>query len=366
MKIKRILFILALVCSLFLLIGCGDDYDTPEGLQLIGGGEDKGYYFFAPEEWTKGEEMNGISYVYASRVDTTSISFIEIDPATFVKPDPAKSDKDFFLEDYFNSTKAEFPDSTVFGEKNGEKCLLGSGDTKAEAAVKYTYNYLYADAYSGGDQRIAFMQILAAHNGRYYVFTYAATLTEKSDGVSTYDYYLEKLQSVIDNFRFTEITAESADKPKFSKDSDGDVLASDSELSGFTLYVPADFDVDYSSAIVSATHEDGSNITMTKATATGTTISNYWEFRKKELLLYADSVTDIGTNPHAIEFSNAKNAAVCEYTYEYNGKTFHVYQIFVVSGGLFQKGYIFTYTALEDNYSLHLDDINRILDKVKF
>ncbi len=349
-----------------MLIGCGDEYDTPDGMQFIGGGEDKGYYFFAPEEWTRGEEMNGMSYVYVSRVDTTSISFIEIAPETFIKPDPAKSDKDFFLEDYFNTTKAEFPDSTVFGEKNGEKCLLGSGETKAEEAVKYTYNYLYEDAYSDTDRRMAFMQILAAHKGRYYIFTYAATLEEKSDGVTTYDYYLEKLKSVIDNFRFTE-TGEPADKtPEYTRDSEGDILASDHELSGFTLYVPSDFEVDFSSAVVSATHSDGSNITVAKATATGTTINKYWEFRKKELLLYVDSVTDIGTNPHEIEFADTKNAAACEYTYEYMGKTFHTYQIFAVTGGLFQKGYIFTYTALEDNYSLHFEDISRILEKVKF
>lgn len=366
MKFKKILLILTLICSAFLLMGCGDEYDTPEGMQFIGGGDDKGYYFFAPEEWTKGEQMNGMSYVYASRVDTTSISFVEIDPSSFVKPNPAKSDKDFFLEDYFDSTKSEFPDSTVFGEKNGEKCLIGSGETKADSAVKYTYNYLYEDAYSETDQRIAFMQIFAAHNNRFYIFTYAATLEEKSDGVTTYDYYLEKLQSVIDNFRFTDIDGEAENKTELPTDSEGDILASDSELAGFTLYVPSDFSVDYSSAVVSATHADGSNITMTKATATGTTINNYWEFRKKELSLYVDSITDIGKNPHAVEFSNAENAAVCEYTYSYNGKTFHVYQIFAVAGGLFKKGYIFTYTALEDNYSLHLDDINRIIEKVKF
>ena len=82
--------------------------------------------------------------------------------------------------------------------------------------------------------------------------------------------------------------------------------------------------------------------------------------------MYVNNITDIGTNPHEIEFANAKNAAACEYTYEYNGKTFHVYQIFAVTGGVAPKGYIFTYTALEENYSLHLDAINRIIEKVEF
>ena len=364
MKTKTLLITLLIIC-LSLLVGCGDEYNTPEGMQFIGGGEEKGYYFFAPEEWTRGESMNEIDYVYASRVDTTSVSFTEIDPATFNKIDTTKSDEEFFFNDYFDRTKAEFPEDTFFGEKNGEACLFGSGDTKADRAQKYTYNYLYNDAYTGGNQRVAFMQILASHNGRYYIFTYAATLEEKSEGVTTFDYYLEKLQTIIDNFRFTEKKDAENEKVEYEKDGDGDILISNRKLAGFTLYAPSDFSVDYSSAIVSATHSDGSNITMTKATATGTTIENYWKFRKDELSYYVENITDV-KEPTEITLSNAKNAAYCEYTYEYNGKTFHVYQVCAVTDKLFADGYMFTYTALEENYSLHLEDINRILDKVKF
>ena len=355
-----------MLLSIFSLAACGDENNTPEGMQLVSGGEDEGYYFFAPEEWTVGEEMNGINYVYASRVDTTSVSFMEINPAGFTKPDPAKSDEAFFLEDYFNLTKSEFPDSTKFGEENGKSCLLGSGDTKASKAVKYTYSYIVKSGYSEAEQRVAFMQIFASHEGRFYILTYAATLAEKTDGVTTYDHYLEKLQSIIDNFRFVKKTDGEQAKKEYEKDGDGDILASDEELAGFTLYVPSDFEVDYSSAIVSATHADGSNITMTKATATGTQIREYWEFRKKELAIYVTDITELGEGLHGIEFSSAKNAAACEYTYVYNEKTFRVYQIFCITSGLFPNGYTLTYTALEENYSLHFDDIERILEKVEF
>ena len=269
---KKIILILITILTLSLLSSCGDSYETPEGMQFIGGGEDRGYFFFAPEEWTKGQELFGVHYVYASRVDTTSVSFAEIDPASFNKPDPAVSDKDFFLSNYFDALKSEFPDSTKFGDNNGEAILLGSGETKAESAVKYTYSYLVNDAYTDSDQRVAFMQILATHGGRFYIMTYAASLEEKSEDVTYYDYYLEKLQTIIDNMRFTEKSGAAAPSIEYTSDKDGDILASDEDLAGFTLYVPSDFKVDYSSAIVSATADDGSNITMTKATATGTTI----------------------------------------------------------------------------------------------
>ena len=360
-----------MILSLATLFSCGEENDVPEGMQLVSGGEDKGYYFFAPEEWTVGKEMNGINYVYASRVNTTSVSFAEINPESFIKPDPSKSDEDFFLEDYFNSTKSEFPEKTVFGEENGKGVILGAGDTKADKAVKYTYNYIVKSPYTEAEERVAFMQIFASHRGSFYILTYAASLEERAGEETTiYDYYFEKFQAVIDNFRFTDKKDSAEEKTEYTHDSEGDILASDEKLAGFSLYVPSDFNVDYSSAIVSATHADGSNITMTKATATGNTIGNYWELRKKELSFYVDSITDLGENPREIEFANAQNAVVCEYTYNYNGDTYRVYQIFCVSKGLLgtnlsAKGYIFTYTALEDNFDLHFDDIDRILKKVK-
>lgn len=364
---KLLLISLLIITAAFLFTGCGDENDTPDGMQLIEGGDGKGYYFFAPEEWTKGTTMDGLAYTYASRTDRTSVSFFEIDPKSFVKPDPNKSDEEFFLTEYFNSLKAEFPaDSKPNFTTNGENCLLGSGDTKADKAVKYIFDYLRTDPYSNEQRRWAFTQILAVHDGRYYILTCAGSLDERSGDQTYFDYHLERFQSVIDNFRFVENRGENEEKTEYTKDADGDILVSDKKLAEFTLYAPSDFELDYSSAIVSASHSDGSNITMTKATATGTTIKQYWQFRRDALDQYVDNITDIGENPRAIEFSNANNAALCEYTYEYNGKTFRVYQIYCVSGKVIKNGYIFTYTALEENYEKHFSDIERILKKVQF
>ena len=336
-------------------------------MKIIDGSESDGYIFFAPEEWTKAEKLENVAYAYVSITNKTSVSFTEIEKSAVasLNPDPDTSDEKFFLNGYFNSMKAEFPESTEWGDKCGESVLLGSGATKADAAVKYTYNYLYEDARSDSNQRIGFVQILATHNGRFYILTYCSPLDDKGD-TTTYDFYLDKFNEIVDNFKFYKGEEKTPEKKDYTKDAEGDILASDKKLAGFDLYVPESFEIEYSSAIISATHEDGSNITMTKATATGTTIKDYWAFRKKQLELYVTSVNDIGTNPTAIEISNASDAAMCEYTYVYGGKTFHVYQVFFVGGGLIKNGYIFTYTALDDNYSSHIADINRILAKVKF
>ena len=44
-----------------------------------------------------------------------------------------------------------------------------------------------------------------------------------------------------------------------------------------------------------------------------------------------------------------------------------MYQVIVIDGWtLSYKGYVFTYTAKESNYDLHLDEISKIIDKVRF
>ena len=333
--------------------GCGGD-GAPEGMQLVSGSPEDGYYFYAPEEWTVAN-TGEVSSVYVSRIDTTSITFIKIDPTTFVKPDPQKSDEAYFFEDYFNDSKAEFPEDTEFLTSR-QSILFGSGENKAKKAESYTFSYTYSE------HKFGFMQIFAAHGGSYYIMTYASPLEEKSDGVTNYEYYQEKLQTVIDNFMFFD-KAESTKKPESpTPDADGDILVTESKLSGFDLYLPTSFEVDYSSAIISATHADGSNITMTKTTSSGMPVNDYFELRKKELSKLVTDFTLINTVTDA-KLGNSKNAVAYEYTYKYNGKAFHVYQIVAVSG---RVGYVFTYTATEENYALHTSDIERIIKKVEF
>lgn len=342
-----------LLLSLLLLCGCGDEIDVPDEMQLVGGGAEDGYYFFAPEEWTV-SNIGEVDAVYVSRVDTSSVTFVKVDPASFAKPDPTVSDEDFFFGSYFELSKSEFPSDTEFFT-NAEATLLGSGETKADRAIKYTYSYTYAE------HKFGFMQILASHGTSFYILTYSAPMEERSEGVTNYDFYLEKLGQVIDNFRFVD-AVEGTPKEEPVSDEDGDVLISDPKLCGFSLSVPSGFERDFASAIVSASAEDGSNITMTKTTAGGMKVNEYFELRKTELSKIVGEITVVNTvNKTAL--GNSENAAAYEYTYEYGGKSFHVYQIFAVVG---RSGYVFTYTAREDSYAKHFEDVTRIIGKVVF
>ncbi len=355
---KKLICVLTLVILILGLSSCGND-GAPEGMQLVSGGEELGYYFYAPEEWTV-SNLGEVKAAFVSNLDTTSVSFTELDKNDFEKPSADLSDESYFFESFFNDTKSEFPADTEY-LLNGEPCTFGSGEEKADRAAKYTYSYTY------DGHKFGFMQILVSHDGNYYVFTYCAMLEEKTDGKTRYDYYLEKLGSIIESFRFVGRSGGTSEAPEYERDGDGYILVSEKKLSGFELYVPDTYEVDYSSAIVSATREDGTNITLTEATKTGLTADSYWTLRKEELSAIVGEITVIQENVSTKLGNNSQWAFAYEYTYEYGGETYHVYQINAVDGPmLFAKGYCFTFTAKEENYEKHGEELQKIIEKVKF
>ena len=199
-KICALILALTLTAaSVLSLSSCGGNSDTPDGMQLVFGGESAGYYFYAPKEWTV-SNTGEIKSAYASRVDSTSVSFAEVHPD---RNEPGVDAESYFFNSYFNDSISEFPESmkpTV--TLNGEPTVFGKEGATADKAVKYTYNYKYLDNTFG------FMQILMKEGDRYFVFTFCALLEVRTDNKTYYDYYLEKLQKVIEEFRFVEITAE--------------------------------------------------------------------------------------------------------------------------------------------------------------
>jgi hypothetical protein len=358
-KCALILAAVLLLCSSILLVGCSDDSDVPSGMQLVYGSEADGYFFYAPEEWSV-SNTGQFKSAYISRVNTTSVTFAEVFPKS---TDPQIDNETYFFTSYLKDSLAEAPETANLDITIGigEAATFGKAGEEADKALKFTYNYDYAG------HKFGFMQIFVRKGERFFIFQYCAVLEEKSEGKTYYDYYMDKMLTVCENFRFVEKKGE-VNKPSYKKDADGFLHIGDADLSGFDLFAPESFSCDYSSAMVSATHADGSNINMSEALMTGNnmTVNGYWELRKTELAPLVGSITEIEINKQT-KIGNSDAAFSYEYTYVYNGTKYHVLQIYAIEGPLLsQKGYVFTYTAKEENYSLHLDEVNTIIKKVHF
>ena len=356
---KKLIAIMILILSLAWLTSCNKDADVPEGLQLADKNETDGYVFYAPEGWSLSNRA-GISAAYVSPINITSISFAPADAPSVP------------LSQYFDESMAKLPYSISI-IKRDEKCAFGN----SADAYKYIYTYEYQDYVFSS------MQILVYYGDGFYIFTYNA-YGATSDADSDYNKYLESVQLAIDSFKFTEAP---------SKDSVGTasgeyVLVSDRDVAGFDLYLPDAYTVVDDGAIVTAKISDGAVVSLSKASQTGVSILDYLKLRHEELghlvteikdirIATPIDVTDINPdyfNDWPIEVKPEMDASVIlgdlgqnvvcyEYTYEFAGERYHVYQLLGVDR---RNGYVFTYTAKEAEYASHLDEINEILKKVKF
>ena len=352
-KMKRILsalFVLIMIISALSLTSCGNDDGAPDGMQLVKGGENLGYYFYGPEEWVVAN-VGDIACTYASRINTSSMTFVESE-----KPSVT-------VAEYFESEKAKFP-YEINVTVNGDDCLFGNANGK-----KYVYTYTYKEI------NYTCMQIFVTYAERFYIFTYTANNAEYSEDKTYYEFYLEKVTAVIDAFKFTDKTDSTSPTPEYERDSDGYILVSDKTLAGFNMYVPDSYKVDYSNAMVSVSHQDGTNITMSQATYTGVTNEDYWNERKKNINAFCDKVTDpesgeLTSSLREIEIAKRINlegtnwALAYEYTYTFEGVNYHVYQILIVESAV--NGYVFTYIASEENYEKHLDEMESVLKKIDY
>ena len=371
---KKILHIaLMLTVALLLLTSCGGDDSAPEGMQTVHESKSDGYVFYGPDGWIISNRA-GVAATYLSSFNNTSITFTK---ATMPAEKDNTGDVDFNA--YFEKSKDAFPYDITMVE-GGVADNFGASDACADRAVRYVYTYKY------GELDIACMQILLTRGEDFFIFTYTS-YGSPSDESSYYRTYLDKALAVRDNFKFTE-KSEDGEAAVPSVDADGYYLASDKTLSGFELYLPASYKVVDASALVSAKISSGANISLTRATETGVGVLDYLLLRRERLSAISDSFTDIKISVAKeintgseyfddwtlsilpeydadLKFGNFDSARIAayEYTYSLGSNTYHVYQVLGTDNF---NGYVFTYTALEGEYSEHLDEIKAILEKAKF
>ena len=350
---------------LFSLVGCdgGSEISVPEGMQIVKQSKKDGYVFFGPAAWIVANQGD-IGATYLSGINTTSMTFVKVNiPAGNIK-------------DYFNRTKEEFIyDVEVL--TNAERTNFGNADE----AWKYVYAYKY------GDYDISCLQVILRHKTSYYVFTYTSYGSISDEG-SYYRLYLDRAQTAIDNFLFTDAAQDDTVNTEYSRDADGYLLVSDKDRSGFDLYLPESVEILDNSAIVSAKISENSVISLTRATETGLNILTYLSNRHDALSAMTSDFKDVKVtvtvnyNAESELFKNwsidcmpevdatlkfgdldQKTTASYEYTFTYNGTSYHVFQVLGVGN---RNGYVFTYTATEAEYESGLDEVMTILDKVRF
>ena len=165
--------IVVLLLVLLMLAGCAKNQDVPDNMQLASR-EDVTYCLYVPKTWNVNTD-SGVSSAYYSSADSSNVSVMSYYPEA----------ESMSIDDYWKLTGAEY--QNAFGGYS----LLSSDTTLlgGRKAGKYTFDLTI------GEESVRMMQIIAAYDSMFYVFTYTSA-------PEIFESHLEEVQIIVDNFTF--------------------------------------------------------------------------------------------------------------------------------------------------------------------
>ena len=132
----------------------------------------------------------------------------------------------------------------------------------------------------------------------------------------------------------------------------------------YKMYVPQDWTVDISTGFVSAyvSESDRSNVSMSAFNLedSTTTAKAFWDSYAADFALTLPDM-EVESEDNYVLCSTA--AYKCVYTASVTGVAYKFMQVVCPRAGYV---YIFTYTALPDNYDANLEDVESVLSYVEF
>ena len=331
---KKILAALLVLIMLVGAVGCSSD-KAPEGYMLVSL-EDEIFNLYVPKTW-QNNASSGISSAYYAQGSGIIVS------ATSQRSGVLGVE----LSDYINAVLDSYESTLVDYEQVTEP-----KSTTLDSFAAYTFDYKAKVA----DKTVLFRCVIAKNENMFTTLTYCAPEEE-------FESLLSDFEGIVDAFRFRKFEVET-DEPFIFKDEhtpDGFKMASGSKYE-FRFFVPESWDVDVRAAIPSACYSatELSNVSLNSFLVMEN-IKNgkqYWEAFKES---YDYELTEISRN------ENAKMGGFDAFEVEYVSKIadfeYHIKQVFITTSNMI---YIFTYTSDAENYALHMDDVNSMIEVFEF
>ena len=318
------------------LMGCSEKSEVPDGYQYA---TCNGEYFrlFVPTQWAVRTD-NGVS---GATIGNGTVTMEQID---FVS-----AGGEAVLDDFRN---AHLKDVSALANYASEK------DLKTTLCGHAAYDMTYKATVGGVDYR--FRQLLTKVSGRFYLFTYSA----RSD---VFDAYLDAVDGMLENLEFYSTPYNGAETRETKADAEapeGMTLVSNDEVA-FRFYAPTHWtsDLNNGNCLVYVSDADRSNVSVLPYTpeSDGVSVGDYWKVTAEQ---YESTLTDFALcgEPEASTLGG-RDAMVYTYTYSMGGVTYKVRQVIAVYSAAI---YNLTYTATEERYDLHAEDVLAMQEAFEF
>ena len=361
----RLIAAILCVVTLLAFASCAkSEDDVPEGMQLVScAGAD--YRLYVPTSWMPNTTY-GVSGAYRNLDKQSTVSVMTYEAAAYqeqmtaagISEDDTEARIQWFWENQcLKPVESRALDQKVtLGEGSGEE-LVYLGGAKAK-------EYCYHGVIQAAERlELHLLQVVAERNSRFYVFTFTAT-------AEMYDLYLSEVRgSILEQFKFADPYVplaeeqkklnDSADAPEGMKAAFGDDVA-------YCFYVPQSWAIDANQSIYAAyVAEDRTSVSVAPymPDVAMMSVTEYFNMSRSmmESMAGVDGFELISDTETAD--LGGRVATVYEYRLTIGGETYHYRQYIAAYKSMI---YCLTYTATEDAFDMHLEELNSIVGAFQF
>ncbi len=328
-KITALLLVLLLCIS---VVGCSND-SAPDGMYLVSH-SDEPFKLYVPDSWTS-NSSSGISGAFISGSANIAVS------ARYFTPENPETTLDEYNASYIESCASGLEQFTLI---ENPSALVGGADAK-----QLIYTVMSEEI------SFKFSVYIVKYNGDFVTLSMHCP-------TDMYDEYSSQFSNIADAFVLCQKGDVVNDSVTDSKTPEGMKIAS-SDIVEYRLYVPTAWICNSQSGKSEAYFPESGkpNITVTSYSPNEKmTAEEYFEMCEKEYKESLDGYELISVADRTV----GERAAKC-YTYSVNagGARVRIMQTVMEYSGLV---YSVTYTALDERFDNHVEEVNSILDAFRF
>ena len=339
---KRFLALLICVLTVLpVLASCDSDDATPEGMQSVTlNGEP--FVFYVPETWTDNRD-SGISSAYYSlnKGIMATAKHFPCDKETI----------DAGIEAYVNNIKEQ--NSVLLKDKKYTVKDEGGDRLSGLPAQKYIYSYNY----DGDTNNLTVAQYYTFHNGSVILLSMYAMSEYYSEAT-------EDFAKIKNNFILCE--KKVSDRVEIDEDTPSGMKKASSDDVQYACYVPKSWVTNLDNKMTFAYYDESGkpNVSVTcHSPDQDVTVQQYYEILKAN---YAEQGYKLVGEPTKLKVADRDSISFDYIITTGTGENQTRYKLRQVVIGYNSLMYSITYTAREDRFDAHLNDVNSIIQNFRF
>lgn len=358
----RLIAALLCVVAIFSMASCADTAENvPDGMQ-IASCANADYRLYVPTSWVLNTSY-GVSGAYRTLSQQSTVSVTSYDVQDYAEQMQAAGVN---MEEsgeriaWFWNTQCYAPiQSKAFNQTVTlveEECVATSLDGANAKQYRY-HGSVRKDVWT----ELHFLQVVAERQSKFYVFTFTAT-------AEMFEAYRSEVKQMLECFVFAEPYElyeaakhldDGKNAPEGMKSAFGDDVA-------YCFYVPKSWEIRYDESIYAAhdpTDMTSVSVTPYRPDAVTMRVSEYFEMSRQmmENMAGTDGFTLISDSEKVN--LGGREATVYEFRLRVGGVDYHYRQYIAAYKSMI---YCLTYTATEDHFDAHLEELSAIVSAFQF